>query len=51
MSALSKNLLLLNIIASNVLRNNYDDDANMGETLSMVSTTNGVWIHRALGRP
>jgi hypothetical protein len=30
-NGISKNLLLLNIFTSNVLRNNYDDDANTGD--------------------
>jgi hypothetical protein len=38
----SKNLMLPNVVAFNMLRNNNDDDVNLGKTLSMASTTNGT---------
>jgi hypothetical protein len=38
----SKNLMLPNVVAFNMLRNNDDDDVNLGKTLSMASTTNGT---------
>jgi hypothetical protein len=46
-NSISKYLLLPNIVTFNVLRKNNDDDANMGKTPSMVSTTDVAWIHHA----
>ena len=41
---INKNLMLPNVVAFNMLRNNDDDDVNLGKTLPMASTTDGTWI-------
>jgi hypothetical protein len=41
---INKNLLLPNVVAFDILRNNDDYDANLGEILSMASTTDETWI-------
>ena len=46
---ISKNLLLPNVVAFNMLRNN-DDDVNLGKTLPIASTTDGTWIQHAQDR-
>ena len=47
---ISKNLLLPNVDTFNVLRNKGDDDVNLGKTLFVASTTDGMWIHHAQDR-
>ena len=43
-NSINKNFMLLNVITFNILRNNDDDDVNLGKTLPMASTTDGTWI-------
>jgi hypothetical protein len=45
-----KNLFVPNVVALNMLRNNDDDDVNLGKTLSIASTTHGTWIQYAQDR-
>jgi hypothetical protein len=44
----SKNLMLPNVVAFNMLRNNDDDDVDLRKTPPMVSTIDGTWIQHAL---
>lgn len=41
------NFLLPTVVIFNVLRNNTNDDANFGKTLSVASITNWLWIYHA----
>jgi hypothetical protein len=46
---ISKNLLLTNVVAFNMLRNDDDDDddVNLGKAIPMVLTIDGTWIQHA----
>jgi hypothetical protein len=44
---INKNLMLPNVIVFNMLRNNGDDDVNLGKALPMASIVDGTWIHNA----
>ena len=35
------------LLLFNILRNNDDNDVNLGKMLLMASTTDGTWIHHA----
>lgn len=39
-----------NAVTFNILRNNSDDNINLGKTLFMDSTIDGAWIHYAEDR-
>jgi hypothetical protein len=47
---INKNMLLANVIGFNILRNNDDDDVNLGKMISMASTTDGTWMQHAQDR-
>jgi hypothetical protein len=47
---INKNMLLPNVVGFNILRNNDDDDVNLGKMTSMASTTDGTWIQHAQDR-
>lgn len=44
---ISKNLLLPDVVAFNMLRNNDNGDVNLGKTLLMASTIDGTRIQHA----
>ena len=47
---ISKNLMLPNAVAFNMIKNNDDYDVILANTLLMASTTNETWIQHLQGR-